>query len=83
MSAANECVLCGATNEVQETIAGLGVNHRVCKYLGGCTDRVLARAAELEALADLVRMRCRDAVPEWAPELREALARLDAKETKR
>lgn len=41
-------------------------------------ERAEARAAELEALAHLVRKRCREAVPQWAPEIRESLARLDA-----
>lgn len=32
----------------------------------------------LRAVADVARARCRDAVPEWAPELRAALAAVDA-----
>lgn len=32
----------------------------------------------LQAVAEAARARCRDAVPQWAPELRAALAALDA-----
>ena len=37
------------------------------------------RIQALEDLASAVRRRCREAVPEWAPDLREILARLDAR----
>ena len=52
----------------------------------GCGQKIEdleVRARELEVLVKLVRKRCREAVPEWAPELREALARIDALEKKR
>ena len=63
--------------------------------IGGCLAcerRYQDRIAELETsiphvrnsamatLVDLVRARCREAVPQWAPELREALRRLDGAE---
>jgi len=41
------------------------------------TERSGAEFVALRALADLVRRRCEEAVPEWAPELRAALARVD------
>lgn len=50
------------------------------------TDAALAYAAEeehLRAVVDIARARCRDAVPQWAPELRAALAELDAYAEKR
>lgn len=36
-------------------------------------DEALAAVAALRAVAEAARARCRDAVPEWAPELRAAL----------
>ena len=37
-----------------------------------------AENERLRRMADLVRARCRDAVPGWAPELRAALRELDS-----
>ena len=41
-------------------------------------DTLLAENARLRVVAEAARARCRDAVPEWAPELRDALAALEA-----
>jgi cell division protein FtsB len=40
--------------------------------------RTAAEMVKLRAVAEAARARCRDAVPEWAPELRAALAALEA-----
>lgn len=40
-----------------------------------------AENAKLRAVAEAARKRCKDAVPEWAPELRAALAALDGDKT--
>ena len=45
---------------------------------GAPTETAAKRVEALEFLARLVRERCRQAVPQWAPELRDALAALDA-----
>jgi hypothetical protein len=42
-------------------------------YRDGQPDPVV----KLRAVAEAARARCRDAVPEWAPELRAALAALE------
>jgi hypothetical protein len=39
--------------------------------------RTAAEMVKLRAVAEAARARCRDAVPEWAPELRAALAALE------
>lgn len=46
-------------------------------------EKAEARLALHEALADVVRKLCRNAVPQWAPELRAALAKVDASTEKK
>ena len=43
-------------------------------------DEALAELAALRAVAEAARARCRDAVPEWAPELRAALRAWEERE---
>ena len=49
----------------------------LCDAAVNALPALLDRLAALEAVAAAARARCADAVPQWAPELREALRVLD------